>query len=313
MWRRRRHQDSQQACNAPTHHIAIQDTSLQWHSTLGLVPHLMGPTAGGLISQSQTAVGDAQIALPTPQTRMKLHQLCQKMWGTGERHTTVQTARAHAPPHHRSSHRSRTSFVDPLRIALRLVCFPGCSTPCVQGGTSPSISSVGYQQITSLSNICFTLRSRWQLAPLPAVPPWIISKLHRVVTCVPHCDPARSPSQRMGAGTERDGKRYTLCKLVCTLQHTARCDVQMQRLALRCTLRNTTHAMGCIAYDDYDADADNYEHMSAPSEKCRFGCQLGIYVQRWGGPPPLFFTDGERETETRQRRSCSRPAGGPDV
>eukprot|EP00661_Eupelagonemidae_sp_cell13_P015819 gene15819-biopygen9745 len=32
-----------------------------------------------------------------------------------------------------------------------------------------------------------------------------------------------------------------------------------------------------------------------------------------GVPPPLFFTDGERETETRQRRPCSRPAGGPDV
>eukprot|EP00661_Eupelagonemidae_sp_cell13_P023227 gene23227-biopygen4297 len=46
MWRRRRHQASQQACTAPTHHITIQDTSLQWHSTLGLVPHLMGITAG---------------------------------------------------------------------------------------------------------------------------------------------------------------------------------------------------------------------------------------------------------------------------
>eukprot|EP00661_Eupelagonemidae_sp_cell13_P013593 gene13593-biopygen15598 len=32
-----------------------------------------------------------------------------------------------------------------------------------------------------------------------------------------------------------------------------------------------------------------------------------------GGSPPLFFTDGERETGTRQRRSCSRPAGDPDV
>eukprot|EP00661_Eupelagonemidae_sp_cell13_P025716 gene25716-biopygen24009 len=52
LWRRRRHQDSQQACNAPTHHIAMQDTSLQWHWTLGLVPHLMDLTAGGLIYQS---------------------------------------------------------------------------------------------------------------------------------------------------------------------------------------------------------------------------------------------------------------------
>eukprot|EP00661_Eupelagonemidae_sp_cell13_P024351 gene24351-biopygen14944 len=55
LWRRRRHQDSQQACNAPTHHIAMQDTSLQWHWTLGLVPHLMDLTAGGLIYQSQIA------------------------------------------------------------------------------------------------------------------------------------------------------------------------------------------------------------------------------------------------------------------
>eukprot|EP00661_Eupelagonemidae_sp_cell13_P017409 gene17409-biopygen15904 len=55
MWRRRRHQDSQQACNVPTHHIAMQDTSLQRHSTLGLVPHLMGLAAGGLISRSQIA------------------------------------------------------------------------------------------------------------------------------------------------------------------------------------------------------------------------------------------------------------------
>eukprot|EP00661_Eupelagonemidae_sp_cell13_P014053 gene14053-biopygen8069 len=55
MWRRRRHQDSQETCNAPIHNIAIQDTSLQWHTTLGLVPHLMSLTAGGLISQSQIA------------------------------------------------------------------------------------------------------------------------------------------------------------------------------------------------------------------------------------------------------------------
>eukprot|EP00661_Eupelagonemidae_sp_cell13_P022558 gene22558-biopygen5763 len=55
MWRRRHHQDPQQAYNAPTHHIARQDTSLQWHLTLGLVPRLMGLTAGGLISQSQKA------------------------------------------------------------------------------------------------------------------------------------------------------------------------------------------------------------------------------------------------------------------
>eukprot|EP00661_Eupelagonemidae_sp_cell13_P015978 gene15978-biopygen12774 len=48
------HQDSQQACNASTHHT-IQDTSLQWHSTLGLDPHLIGPTAGGQIYQSPIA------------------------------------------------------------------------------------------------------------------------------------------------------------------------------------------------------------------------------------------------------------------
>eukprot|EP00661_Eupelagonemidae_sp_cell13_P014926 gene14926-biopygen18666 len=47
------HQDSQQDCNAP--HSAIQDTNLQWHSMLGLVPHSMDLTAGGLISQSQIA------------------------------------------------------------------------------------------------------------------------------------------------------------------------------------------------------------------------------------------------------------------
>eukprot|EP00661_Eupelagonemidae_sp_cell13_P016149 gene16149-biopygen23245 len=54
MWRRRHHQDSQQACNASAHHT-IQDTSLQWHSTLGLVPHLICPPAGGLIYQSSIA------------------------------------------------------------------------------------------------------------------------------------------------------------------------------------------------------------------------------------------------------------------
>eukprot|EP00661_Eupelagonemidae_sp_cell13_P000219 gene220-biopygen19585 len=48
-----RSQDSQQACNAPTHHIAIQDTSLQWHSTLGLVPHLMGVTSPGFFLDTQ--------------------------------------------------------------------------------------------------------------------------------------------------------------------------------------------------------------------------------------------------------------------
>eukprot|EP00661_Eupelagonemidae_sp_cell13_P016355 gene16355-biopygen3766 len=45
-------------CGAATEEIeneGIHDTSLQWHSTLGLVPHLIGPTAGGLISQSQFA------------------------------------------------------------------------------------------------------------------------------------------------------------------------------------------------------------------------------------------------------------------
>eukprot|EP00661_Eupelagonemidae_sp_cell13_P016484 gene16484-biopygen17262 len=38
-----------------TYHIAMQDTSLRWHSTLGLVSHLMGLTAGGLGFQSQMA------------------------------------------------------------------------------------------------------------------------------------------------------------------------------------------------------------------------------------------------------------------
>eukprot|EP00661_Eupelagonemidae_sp_cell13_P024984 gene24984-biopygen23953 len=44
-----------QACNAPTRHMAVQNTSLQWHSTLGLVQHLMRLTADGLIDQSQIA------------------------------------------------------------------------------------------------------------------------------------------------------------------------------------------------------------------------------------------------------------------
>eukprot|EP00661_Eupelagonemidae_sp_cell13_P018701 gene18701-biopygen2444 len=30
-------------------------------------------------------------------------------------------------------------------------------------------------------------------------------------------------------------------------------------------------------------------HMSQASEKCRFGCQLGIYVQTWGAPPLYFL------------------------
>eukprot|EP00661_Eupelagonemidae_sp_cell13_P022418 gene22418-biopygen16245 len=48
------HQDSQQACNTSIHRT-IQDTNLQWHSTLGLVPHLKSLTASVRIYQSQMA------------------------------------------------------------------------------------------------------------------------------------------------------------------------------------------------------------------------------------------------------------------
>eukprot|EP00661_Eupelagonemidae_sp_cell13_P018961 gene18961-biopygen14523 len=68
MWRRRRHQDSQQACNAPTGYIAIQDCPhlVTLHTRPG--PTFADPTAGGLPFPQCTQLGSAQIAPPTPQT-----------------------------------------------------------------------------------------------------------------------------------------------------------------------------------------------------------------------------------------------------
>eukprot|EP00661_Eupelagonemidae_sp_cell13_P009517 gene9517-biopygen22733 len=80
MWRRRHHQDSQQACNASTHHT-IQDTSLQWRSTLGLVTHLIGPTPGGLIYQSQIAAKCTNNVTDTTNW-IKLHELRRKCGDT---------------------------------------------------------------------------------------------------------------------------------------------------------------------------------------------------------------------------------------